>query len=454
LSAAIQAYAECCQGRTDFTDFTATKVGLLILSRMIFIQYDTDVLYHSCLALHHTLEGLERGQINEVIGMGFVEHILKVLPTAPLNIQISALKSINLISMAGDTCIKAILDVNGVSYLSKALSGSEIVQQDRQDLACRSMYNIILYDRDQIQTAIDNNAVPELVQILQRDTNKKCNALVTIQEIAKAGTTEQVRCLVSNDCIQHLCEVLDSEWNSATIALQALKDILRHGKKEDAQNKTMTSNVAPTSTASNIQIIEQKLGELTNEIEQIMQEVKRVKVLEHEKAWLEYHIQKKHVKPLGTATNFLEEERQKTFIRLKKYKAEAAKAGLDTTLGQMYDKLCSKENETKSCLVTQIHNIGNDFTNEQTKLQHLLKEAEKKGPRTKDWSERPANELSGELKLVKDALKGAEAKLESLKSTQTDNCKQADHGQIETGLRRLFFNDDDWLSRETTSPRV
>lgn len=127
--------------------------------------------------------------------------------------------------MAGDTCIKAILDVNGISYLSKALSRSDIVQQDRQDLACRSMYNIILYDRDQIQTAIDNNAVPELVQILQRDTNKKCNALVTIQEIAKAGTTEQVRCLVSNDCIQHLCEVLDSEWNSATIALQALKDV-------------------------------------------------------------------------------------------------------------------------------------------------------------------------------------------------------------------------------------
>ena len=154
--------------------------------------------------------------------MGFVEHLLKILPTAPLNIQISALKSIHLISMSGDTCIKAILDVNGIPYLSKALSSSDVVQRD---LACRSIYNIILYDRDQIQTAIDNNAVPELVQILQRDTNKKCNALVTIQEIAKAGTTEQVCCLVSNDCIQHLCEVLDSEWNSATIALQALKDV-------------------------------------------------------------------------------------------------------------------------------------------------------------------------------------------------------------------------------------
>ena len=45
---------------------------------------------------------------------------------------------------------------------------------------------------------------------------------------------------------------------------------------------------------------------------------------------------------------------------------------------------------------------------------------------------------------MKDALKGAEAKLESLKSTRTDNCKQADHGQMEIGLRRLFFNDDDW----------
>ena len=222
LSAAIRTYAECCQGTTDFTDFAATKAALLFLSRMIFIQYDTDVLYHSCLALHHTLDGLERGQINEVIGMGFVEHLLKILPTAPLTTQISALKSIHLISMAGDTCIKAILDVNGISYLSKALSRSDVVKQDRQDLACRSMYNIILYDRDQIQTAIDNNAVPELVQILQSDN---CNALVTIQEIAKAGTTDQVRCLVSNNCIQHLCEVLDSEWNSATIALQALKDV-------------------------------------------------------------------------------------------------------------------------------------------------------------------------------------------------------------------------------------
>ena len=216
----------------------------------------------------------------------------------------------------------------------------------------------------------------------------------------------------------------------------------------------MTNKVATTSTDSNIQMIEQNFGELTNEIEQIMQEVKRVKVLEHEKAWLEYHIQKEHVKPLFHATKLLKDERQKTFIRLKNYKAEAAKAGLDTTLGQMYDKLCSKENETKSCLITQIHNIRNDFTQEQTKLQQLLKEAEKKGPRTKDWSERPANELSGELKLVKDALKGAEAKLESLKSTRTDNCKQADHGQMETGLRRLFFNDDDWLSRDITSPCV
>ena len=217
LRVASWAYAKCCRGKP--AEFATTKSGLKILTQLL-LNIDNEVVCNSCWALFHLLESCKEG-VNAVINMGFVKRLLKLLPKSSREVQEPALKSLYLITTAGDSCIKAITLRNGITCIKKRLSSSS---ESIQKLACCTISNIIAGNNDRLQSAIDSNVVPCLIQILAGEQNKK-HALWAIYQATEGGTSAQVKYIVTQDCVHHLCDMLVTDCNTAIIALWTLNNV-------------------------------------------------------------------------------------------------------------------------------------------------------------------------------------------------------------------------------------
>ena len=201
-----------------------------VLTKLLVNEHEA-VVGNSCLALFHILEGLDQVHvldalacegINEVINIGFVNPLFKLLSNAPHNVQEPALRSLHLITTAGDACIKAITPLRGGMFrLSKALTS---LHKANQELACQAISNIISGNKERLQSAIDNNVVPCLAQMLTAGQNKK-HALWAIYQMTKVGNAAQLKYLVTEDCVNHLCDLLITDTATSTTAILALKNV-------------------------------------------------------------------------------------------------------------------------------------------------------------------------------------------------------------------------------------
>ena len=227
LEVTTSALVSCCRGGKLDDDFATSKEALTVLTKLLVNDHET-IIYNSCWAVFHILAGLkyynrteECEEISKVMNIGFVKALLKLIPNAPHHVQEPVLKSLRLISSKGETCIKAISLRNGISRLSKTLSSSH---EKNQELATWTISNIISGNRDRIQTAIDNNAVPYLVKMLTLEQNKK-HALWTLYQMTKAGSASQIKSLITEGCLDQFCALLTSDCNTVSIALIALKNV-------------------------------------------------------------------------------------------------------------------------------------------------------------------------------------------------------------------------------------
>ena len=188
MEVASSALSTCCRGG-KLDDFTTSKEALKVLTKLLVNDHET-VVNNSCWAVYHILVSLkydcteECDEISKVMSIGFVKALLKLIPNAPHHVQEPVLKSIQLISSRGDACIKALSLRNGISRLSKTLSSSH---EKNQELATLTISNIISGNRDRLQTAIENNVVPNLFKMLTLEQNKK-HALWTLYQMTKTGS--------------------------------------------------------------------------------------------------------------------------------------------------------------------------------------------------------------------------------------------------------------------------
>jgi hypothetical protein len=196
---------------------------------------DKDILFNACQALFRFLDGLNYEEVNSVISMGeFVKPLLALTSQGLPDVQEIALKSLYLITTAGDECIQAITDCNGIASIKTALSSSH---EKTQQLACCAISKIMTGNKDRIQLAIDVGVVPCLIRLLLSERNKNYS-LSCIYRATESGTAEQVKHLVTKDCVRHLCGMLVTRFmkvgstnsvgqdcNTALIALWALKNV-------------------------------------------------------------------------------------------------------------------------------------------------------------------------------------------------------------------------------------
>lgn len=189
LKLVLLAYARCCQGKSH--DAFNCKSTLSILSRILFIQYDAEISGNACCALFNILNGMEQDQV-QGIDLRFVEHLLKMLPSNSPNVQLTVLKTLHLLANTGETCIKAIIDHNGMICLCNMLSSQ---CETSHKLAFDAIRCIISVNKTLMQTAIDNGIVQYLSQMLTSGQNKE-ESMQAINTILSSGCESQIKSLL------------------------------------------------------------------------------------------------------------------------------------------------------------------------------------------------------------------------------------------------------------------
>jgi len=327
LEATTRTLMECCrEGRPN--NFDTSKEALTILTKLLVNDHET-VLYNTCWALFNILFRLSHEEVNEVMNIGFIQPLLKILSNSatPQYVQEPVLKSIQLISTRGDACIKALSLHDGITFLAKALSS---FNEKNQKHACYAISSIISGSRDRIQSAIDNNVVPSLAQILPSEKIKatKKAALSALYEMTRAGSASQIKYLFTEGCLDTLFDLLNSAGcNSTGVALETLSCILTAGKQQSPNKARLLS--------SGIQDIEKKFRVLTDQNTRLDQNNERVELLWKKIAWLEVDQQNKCVESLKKAPDLLQEQLTDNDQRLQSIVQKIADVGEETPLGQV-----------------------------------------------------------------------------------------------------------------------
>ena len=322
-------------------DIASSKKSVMVLSRLLSHENEF-IVADSCMAMCHILSGLtgkrvgamNTGELNQVVNVGLVKQLLTLVSKGEVLVQQPALALIHLLSWAGD--VQAITLNQGILFLSKALTSRPedtnqeqmiIAKKKIQKLVCGTISNIITNDTVQIQTIIDEDAVPCLIKMLEGDTapNKE-HALKVIHRMTEAGSNAQIKYLVSQDCIHHLCELLTTpDYGVASIALLALNDVFKVGQDEQGKDPTAIKD---------IQEVKSKLDELTDEMRQVKLETERVTEYKQRQAWLEYHKQKEKCRSLIDAVELMKDQHQLSQSRSESYSNKVAEVGDDTPLGK------------------------------------------------------------------------------------------------------------------------
>ena len=221
LESTTSTLAKCCRG--NLSDFATAKASLEVLTKLLSNDREA-IVGDVASALFHILDDLAPDGVVEVVkDLGFVKQLLKLLPNAPHNLQHPALKSLHVVTTAGDECIKELSIRNGVARLSKVLSSSH---ENNQALACKIITNIISGNKDRLQIAIDNSVVPSLAQMMTTEGVNKTHALWCFYQMTKVGTVDQVSYLVNEgNCVDSLCDLLITDCNTSLMALWALKNV-------------------------------------------------------------------------------------------------------------------------------------------------------------------------------------------------------------------------------------
>jgi len=226
LKMASSALSQCCCGMT--LDFNTSRAVLDTLSNIIFIRYDEEVLCNACWALFRVLAEIKYEDIYETISTGFLEQMIKALPSSADDLESNAvlpmLKCLYLISVVPD-CVNFIIKSNGTASISKVLSKQTM--DASKGLACSIISNIIRNNPAQIQVAIDNNLVPDLARILTHNEVNRDHAVRTIRHMTLVSNSAQIKYMVSQGLIDQICGTLtaDLDCNTALVALRLLYDV-------------------------------------------------------------------------------------------------------------------------------------------------------------------------------------------------------------------------------------
>ncbi|KAG7265353.1 hypothetical protein CRUP_027078, partial [Coryphaenoides rupestris] len=201
---AVWALSNLCRGKNPPPAFEKVSPCLPVLSRLLFSS-DPDLLADACWALSYLSDG-PNDKIQAVIDSGVCRRLVELLMHGDYKVASPALRAVGNIVVLNCSALPCLLHL-----LSSA---KESIRKE----ACWTISNITAGNRAQIQTVIDANIFPVLIDILQK-----------------------AEYLVNLGCIKPLCDLLTvMDSKIVQVALNGLENILRLGEQEAKQENSGT----------------------------------------------------------------------------------------------------------------------------------------------------------------------------------------------------------------------
>ncbi|KAH8063926.1 hypothetical protein JL720_13086 [Aureococcus anophagefferens] len=218
-----------CRGKPQ-PEFMTVRPALPTLAQLIYSP-DEEVLTDACWALSYLSDGPNE-KIQAVIEAGVCRRLVELLMHPSPSVQTPALRTVG--------------NIKGI----------------RKE-ACWTISNITAGNKDQIQSVIDSNIVPPLVQLLNSaEFDIRKEAAWAISNATSGGTPMQIKFLVQQACIPPLCELLSvADVKIIIVALEALENILKVGDAEAKQTQgghnLMANHIADSEGLKKIEDLQQ-----------------------------------------------------------------------------------------------------------------------------------------------------------------------------------------------------
>jgi hypothetical protein len=152
------------------------------------------------------------------------------------SVLIPALRTVGNIVTGDDYQTQIIINCHALKALLGLLAGD--YKKSIKKEACWTISNITAGNKDQIQSIIDEQMVPPLVELLANaEFDIKKEAAWAISNATSGGTHQQIKYLVSQGCIKPLCDLINcSDARIVTVALEGLENILKVGEADRGDN--------------------------------------------------------------------------------------------------------------------------------------------------------------------------------------------------------------------------
>jgi len=222
-----------CRGKPQ-PDFSALRAALPALARLVHSN-DEEVLTDACWALSYLSDGTN-DKIQAVIEAGVCRRLVELLASNHPSVLIPALRTVGNIVTGDDYQTQIIINCHALKALLGLLAGD--YKKSIKKEACWTISNITAGNKDQIQSIIDEQMVPPLVELLANaEFDIKKEAAWAISNATSGGTHQQIKYLVSQGCIKPLCDLINcSDARIVTVALEGLENILKVGEADRGDN--------------------------------------------------------------------------------------------------------------------------------------------------------------------------------------------------------------------------
>ncbi|XP_020890243.1 importin subunit alpha-1-like [Arabidopsis lyrata subsp. lyrata] len=215
------------------------KPALAVLGQVLRFN-DKEVLSHACRALYYLFDG-SRETSQNFIAAGLVPGLVQLLGYGSPAVIEPAIRTIRNLTNVDDQQTKiVVINCGALRLLANLLTQNHQIAIKRG--ACSTISNITAGTKELIQSVIDANLIPILVNIAQNaKLGIKETALCAIVNATLRGSYAQIEYLVEQGCIQTFCDLLICpDRRIISVCLDGLENILNAAwaekKIEDMQS--------------------------------------------------------------------------------------------------------------------------------------------------------------------------------------------------------------------------
>ncbi|KAG7537227.1 Armadillo [Arabidopsis suecica] len=192
---------------------------------------DEEVLKYVCWAIVHLCDGSE-DVIQSVIEAGFVPKLVEVLRYPSPVVLAPVLHTIGTIVTANNHQIQVVINCGVLPILADLFTRDYEIHIKVNTFWTIS--RITAGFKEQLQSVIDANLIPTLVNLAQHaEFDIKKQAVWAISNATSGGSHDQIKYLVEQGCVKPLCDlVVCSDVMINSVCLDGLENILKAGEAE------------------------------------------------------------------------------------------------------------------------------------------------------------------------------------------------------------------------------